>query len=320
MAIIDTLRQLRMKFRASTMLMKIIWINIGVFVLLRLSAIAGIFAGSPEFINTVLSYVQLPSSLPLLLTRPWTLVTYMFAQYDLLHLAFNLLWLYWFGSLFAMVATKRQLLALYFLGGLGGALFFLSSYNSLPLFHGHLGWLIGSSASVIAIVTATAILMPDFRMNLLFIGSISLKWIAVATIAIVLLGVTGSNAGGEVAHIGGVAVGALYALRLKRGHDITGPFNRVLDRMANLWNRFASTVWGSFASRPKKTPHSDAGRRNNFYERRTYASPPPGPAPKCDDNDREALDEILDKIKKSGYAGLTTEERKKLFDVSRKIK
>ena len=315
MAITDTFRQMRQSFRASTMLMKIIWINIGVFVALRLTAIIGIFAGSPDLINKVMSYVQLPSAPSLLVSRPWTVVTYMFAQYDVLHILFNLLWLYWFGSLFLMVATKRQLLALYIIGGLGGAALFLSAYNLLPVFQWHVGWLIGSSASVIAIVTATAILMPDFRMNLLFIGSISLKWIAIATIVLVLIGVSGNNAGGEIAHIGGVAVGAPSGIRMKRGHDITAPFNHTFDRIANLWNRFASTVWGSFSS--SRRPSKQRGHSNQGYRAQSYSS---SANPTCTQDDREALDAILDKIKKSGYAGLTPEERQKLFDVSRKIK
>lgn len=316
MAVSDTIRQMRRGFSASTMLMKIIWINIGIFVVLRLTAIAGILCGNPEFINTVLGYVQLPSSPLLLLTRPWTIVTYMFAQYDLMHIVFNLLWLYWFGTLFMMTATPRQLLALYLLGGLGGGLLFIAAYCGLPMFAYHFGMLIGSSASVIAIVTATAILMPDFRMNLLFIGSVSLKWIAIITIFLVLIGVTGNNAGGEIAHIGGVAVGALYAMRLMRGHDITAPFNRAFDRIANAWNSFASAIWSRNRTPGQTRPAS--GRP---------ASAPPRPAqaerkaePSCSRSDREILDAILDKIKKSGYAALTPEERQRLFDVSRKIK
>lgn len=309
MAVTDTLRQMKRGFDGSTMLLKIIWVNIGVFVMLRLLAIIGVFSGVPELINTVLAYVQLPSSPAVLLTRPWTLLTYMFAQYDVLHIMFNLLWLYWFGSLFMMVATQRQMLALYLLGGLGGGVLFMLAYCLLPAFDYHFGMLIGSSASVIAIVTATAILMPDFRMNLLFIGSVSLKWIAIATIVLVLIGVTGSNAGGEIAHIGGVAVGALYAVRLKKGHDITAPFNSAFDRIANAWNRFASLVWSSSerASR-KATKQSTASQQ------------PPSGGPTCTGSDREVLDAILDKIKKSGYAALTPEERQRLFDVSRKIK
>ena len=313
MAVSDTLRQLRRSFSTSTMLMKIIWVNIGVFVVLRLTAIGGIFSGNPDFINAVLGYVQLPSSPGVLLTRPWTLLTYMFAQYDLMHIVFNLLWFYWFGTLFMMIATPRQLLALYLLGGLGGAVLFIAAYCGLPMFAQHYGMLIGSSASVIAIVTATAILMPDFRMNLLFIGSVSIKWIAIITIFLVLIGVTGNNAGGEIAHIGGVAVGALYALRMKRGHDITAPFNRAFDRMANLWNSLTSAAWSrSRSARPERnTRQAGAGSGQKTAKQHE---------PTCSRSDREVLDSILAKIKKSGYAALTPEERQRLFDVSRKIK
>lgn len=313
MGIIDTLRRMRRSFDASSMLMKIIWVNIGVFVALRLAAIVCMFAGVPDMINVILAYIELPSGPARFLTRPWTLVTYMFAQYDVLHILFNLLWLYWFGSLFMMVATKRQLFALYVIGGLGGATLFMLSYAVLPLFAYREGLLIGSSASVIAIVTATAILMPDFRMHLLFIGSISLKWIAIATIVLVLVGVTGNNAGGEIAHIGGVAAGAVYALRMKRGHDITRPFNSAFDRIANLWNRFASTVWGTF------TRHGGAGRKTADGRGEQTAKDTAG-APSVSSDDREELDAILDKIKKSGYSALTPLERQRLFDVSRKIK
>lgn len=307
MAVSDTLRQMKRSFAASTMLMKIIWINIGVFVALRLTAIAGIFGANPDLINSVLAYVQLPSSPAVLATRPWTLLTYMFAQYDVMHILFNLLWFYWFGTLFMMIATPRQLLALYLLGGLGGGVLFIAAYCCLPVFAYHFGMLIGSSAAVIAIVTATAILMPDFRMNLLFIGAVSLKWIAAATILLVIIGVTGSNAGGEIAHIGGVTVGAIYALRLKRGHDITAPFNRAFDRFVNIWNSLTSSIWSaSRASSPKSRSEADTSNRKTGND---FTS-----------SDRESLDSILDKIKKSGYAALTPEERQRLFDVSRKIK
>lgn len=290
--------EMRHGYARATMLMKIIWINIAVFVLLRVTAIVCMFAGNADFINVVMRWVQLPSDLPTLGTRPWTLLTYMFSQYDILHILFNMLWFYWFGTLFRMVSTPKQMLALYIFGGLGGALLFLAAYNLLPLFAHSTGWLIGSSASVIAIVTATAILMPDFRMNLLFIGSVSLKWIAIATIVLVLIGVTGDNAGGEIAHIGGVLVGAWYGVRMKRGHDITAPLNRFFDLCVNAWDAVMESL-----KRGRNTA-SDSSKS----------------APAVDKDDRETLDEILDKIKKSGYAALTPEERKKLFDVSRRMK
>ena len=285
------------------MLMKLVWINIAVFVLLRITAIVCMFAGTPGFLEEVMRQVQLPSHLSTLATRPWTVITYMFSQYDVLHILFNLLWFYWFGTLFRMVSTPRQMLALYIYGGLGGAVMFLLAYNLIPTFAYTHGWLIGSSASVIAIVTATAILMPDFRMHLLFIGSVSLKWIAIATIGLVLIGVTGSNAGGEFAHIGGVIVGAWYGLMMKRGQDITRPLNRLFDMFVNGWHSITTIRLRN------KTPES------SYKYQSSSAS-----SPSIDDDDRAQLDEILDKIKKSGYAALTPEERKRLFDVSRRMK
>lgn len=285
------------------MLMKLVWINIAVFVLLRITAIVCMFAGTPGFLEEVMRQVQLPSHLSTLATRPWTVITYMFSQYDVLHILFNLLWFYWFGTLFRMVSTPRQMLALYIYGGLGGAVMFLLAYNLIPTFAYTHGWLIGSSASVIAIVTATAILMPDFRMHLLFIGSVSLKWIAIATIGLVLIGVTGSNAGGEFAHIGGVIVGAWYGLMMKRGQDITRPLNRLFDMFVNGWHSITSIRLRN------KTPKS------SYKYQSSSAS-----SPSINDDDRAQLDEILDKIKKSGYAALTPEERKRLFDVSRRMK
>ena len=123
MGVIDDMRT---GYRQSSMLMKIVWINIGVFVALRLLAIVGVFSGNPSLINTILLWVELPSSPAVLVTRPWTLISYMFAQYDLLHIVFNMLWLYWFGTMFRMVGTSRQLLVLYLYGGIAGAVLFLS--------------------------------------------------------------------------------------------------------------------------------------------------------------------------------------------------
>lgn len=301
MAAMGVIDKMRRGYADAPMLMKIIWVNIAVFVLLRVIAIVCMFAGDPEFVNSVLKFVQLPSDFSVLIVRPWTIITYMFSQYDVLHILFNMLWLYWFGTLFRMTATPRQMLALYIYGGLAGALFFLAAYNYMPFFAHSSGWLIGSSASVMAIVTATAILMPDFKMNLLFLGQVSLKWIAIATIGLVLIGVTGSNAGGEIAHVGGVVVGVWFGLEMKKGRDITRPINRFLDACVDAWNSFMSVFHTHKSTWSHRTDNSR-------------------PAPSVGKDDRETLDEILDKIKKSGYAALTPEERKKLFDVSRRMK
>ena len=139
-------------------------------------------------------------------------------------------------------------------------------------------------------------------MNLLFLGAVSLKWIAVVTIGIDLLSVTGSNAGGHIAHLGGAAVGAIFALGLKRGHDITAPLNSLIDAIVNLFRR-----------RPKVRPA-------RFRASAAPSAPRPKAPSAASAADQAELDNILDKIKKSGYSSLTADERARLFDVSRRIK
>lgn len=286
MGIID---QLKYQWATGSMLVKLVFINIAVFILLHLATLILMFAGVDA--NVVLSQVELPSHLPAMIRKPWTLITYMFAQYDLFHILFNMLWLYWFGVIFLLADTSKRMLALYIYCGLGGALLFMAYYNAMNMY----GLLIGSSASVIGIVTATAIRHPDYKMGLLFIGEISLKWLAVITIAIDMFSIGGSNAGGHVAHIGGAITGAIYAVAQKKGVDITRPFVAVTDGAVNLWRNITAP------RRKKARPYATAGSK---------------PA----NNDEATLDEILDKVKKSGYGALSKEEKQKLFDVSRRIK
>lgn len=311
MKVIDNMRT---GFARSSILMKIIWVNIGIFVTLRLIAIASVFSVSPGLLDTAMSMVELPSSPYTLLSRPWTVATYMFAQYDLLHIVFNMLWLYWFGTMFRMAATPRQMFALYLYGGLAGAALFLIGYNTIPLFHGSYGTLIGSSASVMAIVTAVAILMPDFKMYLFLIGGISVKWIAIATIVLVLIGVTGSNAGGEIAHIGGILSGIIFATQLKKGIDITAPTNRLLDAIATCGSQLRHSI-SNFRKAKAAT-----GQSSGASALRHESSGVTDRNGELSRDESQELDTILDKIKKSGYSALTTEERDRLFNVSRKIK
>lgn len=290
------------RFASATMLMKIVVINIAVFLVLNIISIVMIFAGEESGRFIVEQWVAMPGNFGRLARHAWTPLSYMFSQIEPLHLIFNMLWLYWFGIVFQLLSTPKRMIGLYLLGGLGGAALYLLAVNTIPYFAGHGGLLIGSSASVIAIVTATAIMAPDYRMNLLFLGAVSLKWIAIVTIGIDLLSVTGSNAGGHIAHLGGAVVGAIFALGLKRGHDITAPLNSLIDAIVNLFRR-----------RPKVRPA-------RFRASGAPSAPRPKAPSAASAADQAELDNILDKIKKSGYSSLTADERARLFDVSRRIK
>lgn len=290
MAIIDDIKR---KYRQGTMLMRIIYINIAIFVLLHLVAFVGVIMNVPD--QGMIQWLQVPSNLSQLLYAPWTLITYMFTHYDLLHILFNMLWLYWMGRIFLEYFTPKRLSALYLLGGLGGALLYLLAMNLLPHFIGSNAYLMGASASVIAIVVAVAIWAPDYKIGLLFIGEVSLKWVAIITIGIDLLSVDAGNAGGHIAHLGGAAVGAIYATALRRGTDITRPLNAALDWLASLFSR-----------RDKGIGAPVGGTAYNSQHQAT------------DEPTEAQIDAILDKIKRSGYTSLTDKERDLLFRASRK--
>jgi membrane associated rhomboid family serine protease len=248
-----------------------------------------------------MNFLQLPAYLPKFLVQPWTLFTYMFLHAGALHLLFNMLWLYWFGQLFLSFFSARHFRGLYLLGGLCGGLLYMLAYNVFPYFSPYIygSYLLGASASVLAIVVATAVREPEYRVNFMFIGAVRLKYVALFMVVTDLLFVTSGNGGGHIAHLGGALAGWWFAKSLQKGHDITRWINQVFDWFSG----------GIKISRPAKKPKMKVNRG--------------GKADDYDYNARkkqqsEEIDRILDKLKQSGYASLTTEEKKRLFDASKK--
>lgn len=301
MAFIDDIKRY---YSNGSMLMRIIFINIGVFVLLRVLVFGGLLFGTDGAM--ALQWVEMPSDIWLLLKRPWTLLTYMFAHFGFLHILFNMLWLYWLGRIFMEFFSPKQLTGVYLLGGWGGAILYLLAWNLIPrLATGPTVFLIGASASVIAIVVATAVYVPDYKIGLLFLGEVSIKWIAIVTVGIALLGLDAQNVGTSIAHIGGAIVGALFALRIKRGRDITRPLNAAIDAVLGLFNG-RSFHW------PKLKRQSRQSKKNSAEH---VDAAPHRPS---DEVSEEELDIILGKIKVAGYDALTDEEKDKLFKASRR--
>lgn len=284
---------IKQSFRNGGIPLKLIYINIGIFLTIRIVGVICLLFNIPHI--SLLDFLELPSSVPDLLRKPWTLITYMFTHYDFFHILFNMLWLYWFGNIFLQFFNARQLGGLYLLGGLAGALFFVLTYNTLPYFQEVAAYsaLIGASASVMAIVFAISFYRKDLEINLLFIGRIKLIYLALATLVIDFIAITSSNAGGHIAHIGGALLGILYAAQMKQGKDLTNPINRVVDWVVNLRK-----------PKPKMRVTYKRSETDYEYNERKHKQ-------------SEEIDRILEKLKRSGYESLSSEEKKKLFDASK---
>lgn len=287
----DFFKQLFQRFRSADNLLRLIYINVGVWVVLALlSLVLKLFTLSD---GVLVDWLATPSNVMLLLRRPWTLLSYMVVHKAFFHLFFNMLCLYWFGKVFLMQHSEKQLVGLYVVGGLFGALVYVLSYNFFPLYADvrHYSTLIGASASVMAIIVASAMQMPNMQMRVLLIGNVSLKYIAIVTVLVSFLGITSENAGGELAHLGGALAGYLFVVFLRRGSDLTIWFSRVVDWLSRLFT-------------PSKR------KRSKFHYKR--------PVSDAEYNEQKAshneqVDLILDKIKRSGYESLTNDEKELLF-------
>lgn len=301
MGIID---DLKMEYRVGGIVQRLIFWNVGLFVvpmilfsILRLSGI-----DLPEWDwNYRGAYGQdwfSLSSIPgNLLWKPWSIILYAFLHSGFLHLLFNMLMLHFAGRLFLTFFTQKQLFGVYVLGGIFAGLLYIVSYNLLPALAGTQAGMTGASAAIMAILFATVAYAPMYSVRMLLIGTVKLWHIAAVLLALDLIYVSVENTGGHIAHLGGALFGYLYIVLLKSGTDLSKGVSRIIDFFANLF-------------RPKKKTPFTAVHRNT--------APPQRPSGQPKDITQKQIDEILDKISKSGYDSLTKEEKEFLFRLQNK--
>lgn len=280
------------QFKQSNTLNKLIYVNLAVFVVVKAVDIVLMVAGAHEP-NPVVGFLAAYAGGHNLLTHPWGVVTYMFLHQGFMHILFNLLWLFWFGRIFSEYFTGRQLLNVYICGGIAGALLFILAFNAFDIFDASVSMAIGASAAVYAIVLATAVYVPNYTVYVMFLGQVKIKWIALFCVISDIAMLESGNAGGHIAHIGGAIFGACYTLALRRGTDIAGWVGRIIDGVSGLFHR-----------KPKMKVSYRRSESDYDYNARKH-------------NEQKEIDSILDKIAKSGYNGLTEDEKRTLFRNSR---
>ena len=281
-------------------LYKIMAINILLYFIFMVLRVFLTLGGAEGVYREMLSYLMMPASIPYFISQPWTIFTYMFLHEGFFHILFNMLFLYWFGLLINEFLGSRKLVNLYILGGLTGGLFYLLIYNVAPYFNDQLdgALMLGASAGVYAIVVGAATLSPNTEFHLILLGPVKIKYIAIFYVLVAFANSSGSNAGGELAHLGGAALGFLYILQLQKGRDLGYPVQVV----GNFFEKL-------FSQKPKvKVSYRKPVRESHSSE----------PVRKVDVSTQEEIDKILDKIAEKGYENLTKEEKRKLFDFSNK--
>lgn len=289
------LNDIKQSFTQGSVLTKVIYFNLGVFILVNLlGSLAFLLASNPP---DIINWLAVPAYLPSLLLKPWTLFSYMFVHQGFMHLLMNLIWLYFGGRIFQDLMGSQRFLSTYILGGLSGALLYILAYNVLPVFSDVLpiARAMGASASVLAIIVAIATKVPNYSVHLIFIGPVKLKYIALFSVIMDLISLNDGNAGGHIAHLGGAIFGYLYIRNMEKGRDWSIWFYKWV-------NTFKSIFKSTNKSKVKVVYRSNGATKSNVQNKA----------------DQEIIDVILDKISKSGYDSLTLKEKDILFKASQK--
>lgn len=294
----------RASFRQSNNgLMKIILINVVVFLVLVFARFVLWIANADGFYALLYKFLAIPSGFGELVWRPWTLLTYAFTHEGILHILFNMLFLYWFGRLIAEYLGTHRVVGLYIMGSLAGAAAYLMLYNLLPRLEGVQAHMVGASAGVYAIVVGAATLMPNFTFFLFILGPVRIKYIAAFYVLLSFIEITQVNSGGNAAHLGGALMGYLFITQLRKGRDWGAWVNKLISWFQRLFSP-KPKMKVTYTKKTVKSSVSGNYRQGAAEEQQAIPN-------------QEEIDRILDKISLSGYESLTKEEKQKLFDASR---
>lgn len=270
----------------------------------------------------VYQHLALNPSLPGILIQPWQLITYSFLHLEpgfwgLIHIGFNMLWLYWIGKEYEELHGAHRLFSAYIFGSLGGGLLTVILHVVFPGVGAFGGIVHGASASVLGVITTVAVLYPYKSIALIFIGTVRLIYLVIGYLALNLLFLSGGNMSVS-AHLGGALFGYILAKTEGSGVSMSG------------WARMIFPG----AARHRTASRYGAQRQQGMMERIgqwfSAKSPEESSRParvhpmhdtvRAEDGkeDGDEIDRILDKISEGGYESLTEEEKRTLYEASRK--
>jgi membrane associated rhomboid family serine protease len=282
----NILDDLKLQYKTGGMVQKLIFWNIGLFVVFSLLEVVLKFS---NIAFTYFDFVALSSNTTEFLAKPWTLVTFSFFHAGIFHLIFNLLVLHFSGRLFNTYFTDKQLFGVYLLGGIFSGLTFVLLY----FFLGKTSLLVGASGAIMALLIASATYAPFMLLRIPLIGIVKLWHVAFVILLVDLIQLPLENMGGHLAHLGGAFFGFIYIKLLQSGTDLTKPISSSIDGIV------------TFLQPKKKTPFKKVHRNTTKKSVHSYSQ--------NKDIAQKQIDEILDKISQSGYDCLTKEEKEFLF-------
>jgi membrane associated rhomboid family serine protease len=279
---------LKLQYKFGGMTQKLIYWNIACFL------VSYVLFGLLRLVNIdidFLQYVSLSSNLGDLLWKPWSIISYSFFHSDFFHIFFNLIILNFSSQLFLTFFNQKQLLGLYILSAIFAGVVFVSSFYLMNI----IAPLVGASGAIMAILVAVTTYQPLMNVRLLLLGNVKLWQITIVILILDLLQIKMDNSGGHIAHLAGAFFGFIFIKLLENGTDLTKIVSSVLDFFVNLFKKSPP--------KPLKTVHRNYKKPVEKSTSRIVTK----------DKTQQQIDEILDKISRSGYDCLTKEEKEFLF-------
>ncbi|MCQ2084180.1 MAG: rhomboid family intramembrane serine protease [Bacteroidaceae bacterium] len=207
-----------------SMLNRLVIINCAVYIVALLSDAILNFTDSSLTGAVITQFQWNPDNIPF---RPWTVLTAPFTSWGLWHLLFNMITLYWLGSLFLSMGTSNTLRGLYMLGAFS-AMAALVIMNLIPGIQGK-DWpqsIPLASASVLAIGTSLVFQQPDKTENIPLLGHVKIKWIVLALGLADISMLPRVTPASDIAHLAAAATGWFFQRQIWKGKDITAPITK----------------------------------------------------------------------------------------------
>ena len=281
---------------------RLIFVNVLIFLTIRILEVFSNLVGMPPnwFIDTIVDPVfGLPTEFTGFITHPWTLFTSIFAHYSLFHLLFNVIFLYFAGRMFTQLFDKRRLIYTYILGGMAGGALEILAHSLFPKLQMSNDIVIGASGSIMAIFIAIAFFRPQIKVNFFGVFPVRIIILAVVFILMDLLDLGKPDGTAHFAHLGGAIFGMISIQNLQGHGNIINRFQRLMHRFPKI--KFTNNSSKMKVKKGGRTPVSKSDEEYNIDSKL----------------EQERIDEILDKISKSGYESLTKKEKEFLFNQSK---
>jgi len=278
-------QDIKNNFQRQGVLTQIIIVNVAVFLTVNVvGSISHLTSGE----NNLIKYLAMPVNGQEFLLKFWTIFTYMFTHEGLGHLFWNMVTFYFMAQIFFTIMGQRTLLYLYVMSGIAGGALLLILGMLFPTgaFYGGHAILLGASASVLGVGAVMAIYSPNYTVFLFGVFQLPYKYFYLIMFVVTTLIDLSENTGGKISHMGGALFGVIYGFQLKRGNDLLN-FSFGFKRKSKL--KIVSN---------NKTYTTTSVKRKSTEE--------------------HTMDELLDKISKSGYDSLTKSEKDELFRLSQK--